>query len=492
MPAPRPSALPLFSGLLAWTQNTWFSVGERTTANGNVYVCVTAGTSAGAGTGPAGVGAGIADGTAVWDFVAALSTAWAPTTAYDTGDVVTNDGGKLYECITAGTSAGSGGPTGTAGVITDGTVTWTYVSTAISQHTEPTSRVKDIGLTPGSPLFAQYLNWLFGNRAKGIFGWLRYLQDAAAIGADIAATALTWTAQQTFALSAANETTAHHVFAEPTTRRFAGQYHLTGSTNTANIYNAANLEIVTNATWSNGTSLWTQTDAARASMRYSFDPTGVYTVESQAAGTAPWADGAWTSRLSFNDTGVMSITGRIGTLGAGNTDITSARDLSAGRDVLAVTNVTAINGNVAATAGAVSAGTTVTAGTKAIASTARSSATPGAGQAMAAGETWKDTSVFAYARILQTGANTISVTRSLNLASAPTEAVNGKYLFALQTAAPNGLIVHAQVVGAGIQSWTVRPDTLTTSAFQVWVGDMAGTVTEMAVNDELHVVVHAY
>ena len=53
--------------------------------------------------------------------------AWAATTAYSLGQRVVN-GGNIYEVITAGTSAGSGGPTGTAADITDGTVHWKYVA----------------------------------------------------------------------------------------------------------------------------------------------------------------------------------------------------------------------------------------------------------------------------------------------------------------------------------------------------------------------------
>lgn len=56
--------------------------------------------------------------------------AWAPTTAYSLGSLATNDTGKLYQVITAGTSAGSGGPTGTGSSIVDGTVTWTYCDNA--------------------------------------------------------------------------------------------------------------------------------------------------------------------------------------------------------------------------------------------------------------------------------------------------------------------------------------------------------------------------
>ena len=58
---------------------------------------------------------------------------WAPTTAYVRGKIVTNDGGKRYWCITNGTSAGAGGPTGTAADITDGTVHWKYAGTVSLQ-----------------------------------------------------------------------------------------------------------------------------------------------------------------------------------------------------------------------------------------------------------------------------------------------------------------------------------------------------------------------
>lgn len=57
--------------------------------------------------------------------IAAL-TAWAPTTAYALGDRRTN-ASRVYQCITAGTSAGSGGPTTTAADNTDNTVHWRYL-----------------------------------------------------------------------------------------------------------------------------------------------------------------------------------------------------------------------------------------------------------------------------------------------------------------------------------------------------------------------------
>jgi len=53
------------------------------------------------------------------------NTAWVASTAYVVGDFREN-GAVLYMCTHAGTSASSGGPTGTTQLILDGTCVWTY------------------------------------------------------------------------------------------------------------------------------------------------------------------------------------------------------------------------------------------------------------------------------------------------------------------------------------------------------------------------------
>lgn len=60
-----------------------------------------------------------------------ITQAWAASTAYVIGNQVTN-GGNVYLCDTSGTSAGSGGPTGTGTNIADGSARWDYVSAASS------------------------------------------------------------------------------------------------------------------------------------------------------------------------------------------------------------------------------------------------------------------------------------------------------------------------------------------------------------------------
>ena len=54
---------------------------------------------------------------------------WKASTAYAVGDTVHNDNGNVYVCDQAGTSAGSGGPTGTGSNITDNGARWDYDAT---------------------------------------------------------------------------------------------------------------------------------------------------------------------------------------------------------------------------------------------------------------------------------------------------------------------------------------------------------------------------
>jgi uncharacterized phage protein gp47/JayE len=55
--------------LANWAQSTSYGLGQFRTANGNVYVTITAGLSASSGTGPSGTGADITDGTCHWAYV---------------------------------------------------------------------------------------------------------------------------------------------------------------------------------------------------------------------------------------------------------------------------------------------------------------------------------------------------------------------------------------------------------------------------------------
>lgn len=56
-----------------------------------------------------------------------LCSAWAPTTVVGVG-VLRHNGGNVYKCTTAGTTAGVGGPSGTGNGIVDGTAVWDYLS----------------------------------------------------------------------------------------------------------------------------------------------------------------------------------------------------------------------------------------------------------------------------------------------------------------------------------------------------------------------------
>jgi len=62
-------------------------------------------------------------GTVVLDIT--VQAAWQASTAVIVGQYVTN-GGNSYMCTTAGTTASSGGLSGTGAGITDGTAVWNY------------------------------------------------------------------------------------------------------------------------------------------------------------------------------------------------------------------------------------------------------------------------------------------------------------------------------------------------------------------------------
>lgn len=57
------------------------------------------------------------------------SQPWAASAPFSLNQQVNNNG-LVYKCVTAGTSASSGGPTGTGAGITDGSCVWDYVGTA--------------------------------------------------------------------------------------------------------------------------------------------------------------------------------------------------------------------------------------------------------------------------------------------------------------------------------------------------------------------------
>ena len=113
-----------------WAVSTAYEVFDSVVAGGNSYVCTTAGTSSGAGSGPTGTGSEIADGSVLWNWVGTAGgtrAVWAAATAYAADDQVDSHG-FLYKCTGGGTSAATGdGPEGAGTGIVDGTCTWDYV-----------------------------------------------------------------------------------------------------------------------------------------------------------------------------------------------------------------------------------------------------------------------------------------------------------------------------------------------------------------------------
>lgn len=114
-----------YGATVAWAATTDYLAGDLVVNGANAYICVTPGTSAGAG-GPTGQGAAIVDGTVTWDF---YEGTWTAATTYASGCYVINDSPtrRIYKCMIGGVSAGAGGPTGIGTGIVDGGVTWDYV-----------------------------------------------------------------------------------------------------------------------------------------------------------------------------------------------------------------------------------------------------------------------------------------------------------------------------------------------------------------------------
>jgi hypothetical protein len=103
-----------------WAAATTYVVGNiRSNDSGKRYIVITAGTSAGSG-GPTGTSNDITDGSVHWSHM----DRWTQATAFTSGQRRQADA-RIYRCTTGGTS-GTSGPSGTAVSIPDGSCVWTY------------------------------------------------------------------------------------------------------------------------------------------------------------------------------------------------------------------------------------------------------------------------------------------------------------------------------------------------------------------------------
>lgn len=70
----------------------------------------------------------------LYGVIAANPQAWAASTAVTAQSTFCLNGGNAYQCVQAGTTAASGGPTGTGTGIVDGTAKWNYAQPAHAQQ----------------------------------------------------------------------------------------------------------------------------------------------------------------------------------------------------------------------------------------------------------------------------------------------------------------------------------------------------------------------
>ena len=97
--------------------------------------------------------------------------AWQASTAYVAGDFVTNDTDKVYICTTGGTSAGSGGPTGTGSGISDNTVVWDYAQTVTGGSNIPTAMVAGLVGINQYMFVADSTGNIYNSNNTDIYSW---------------------------------------------------------------------------------------------------------------------------------------------------------------------------------------------------------------------------------------------------------------------------------------------------------------------------------
>ena len=139
---------------LNWVASSMYQAGQRVQNSGNVYKCVTPGTSGMAGP----TLTNLTDGSVQWAFVG--PGFWQPGTPYSVNQQAIN-GVNVYQCSQAGTSAAPG-PTGTSAVTDGGGVKWTYIGPMVfDDNTNPQKGVSHPALynanywaspTPGTAL----------------------------------------------------------------------------------------------------------------------------------------------------------------------------------------------------------------------------------------------------------------------------------------------------------------------------------------------------
>jgi uncharacterized phage protein gp47/JayE len=98
---------------------------EATSSSADIVLCGDPGTPVAAGNRVATESTASAFDT-IGDVTLLALDAWVATASYSVGDRVTNSS-RCYQCLEAGTAAGSGGPTTTDDDIVDGTVHWVYL-----------------------------------------------------------------------------------------------------------------------------------------------------------------------------------------------------------------------------------------------------------------------------------------------------------------------------------------------------------------------------
>jgi hypothetical protein len=132
--------------ILPWEAETAIFAGALRFNGVGIYECVTGGTTSAASP-PTGTGLAIVDGDVEWNYYCphhGVYPAWSPETEYSLGDQVQSSG-QAYYAENGGTS-GVSGPSGRGdtGTISDGDITWSWMSSLYAQRPRPVTPVEGL------------------------------------------------------------------------------------------------------------------------------------------------------------------------------------------------------------------------------------------------------------------------------------------------------------------------------------------------------------
>lgn len=247
----------------------------------------------------------LTSGSAEWYGRTFVAAAWAATHAYVVGNAVTN-GGLGYVCSAAGTSAGSGGPTGTGTNIVDGagTLRWNYESSTVLTNSAGASAGYYVRANTGNA--QQIIHLTPATQGESYYASVRALTHSG--GGFAALILIAVDANQNIVAS----TTVNNGGSGAWTQLSASLTSLPA--NTVGVYVSLLADVST-------TCLWDTIQFRQMTDTQALVPSGTqYQVLTTVSGAAAWADGSKKTLTTTGDTLYAGAANTLARLAAGTTD----------------------------------------------------------------------------------------------------------------------------------------------------------------------------